>query len=123
MLHGRFALTWTTHTASPAPCVTSEEPSEPSTDPFALYVRHLAAQVRHLAAVRPGNAPFLARGGSFAIVWLTSAWQAAFGVPDLADDEAHPRSPDEVARRTCASLARAAPGELDSDAPLLYSPE
>jgi hypothetical protein len=35
-----------------------------------------------------------------AIVSLTSAWQSAFGVPDLANCEDHPRSPEEVARCT-----------------------
>jgi hypothetical protein len=50
----------------------------------------------------------------------------AFGVPDLADYAAHPRTPEEVARRTAftgAWWARAAHGELDSDAPLLYFPD
>jgi hypothetical protein len=60
------------------------------------------------------------------MVSLASAWQSAFGVPDLADYEAHPRSPEEVARCTAfagAWRARAAHGDLDSDAPLLCFPE
>jgi hypothetical protein len=61
-----------------------------------------------------------------AIVSLTSAWQSAFGVPDLADYEAHQRSPEEVAHRTAfvgGWWARPAHGGLDSDAPLPYGPE
>jgi hypothetical protein len=75
--HGH-ALTWTKQTASDGPRVTSEELSEPSTDPFVVpYIQHLASD-------RPG------------IVLLTSPWRSAFAGPDLADYrgyQAHPRSP------------------------------